>query len=134
MAEFFSILYFSFLVVADIEIVIAILWRAGNLCIFLRATIYVTLQSSVIFKTIAVVIITLKIRYPFRYQLRYLKHVPIISCAIWLAVFSSHIFDLVRVFSRTGGPYLDIMCSCFDCHKKSNLVHFYVSLFDLSCI
>ena len=133
-SDLLSILYFSFLIVADIFNVNAILWRTESVCVFLRTTICITLQSSIIFKTIGILIISLKISYPFRHQLRYMKLIPLAAGAIWLVLLSYNIVDLVHAFSRRGGPYLDTMCSCFDCHKDTNVVHFFVRLFDLCCI
>ena len=133
-SDLFSNLYFSFLIGADIFNVNAILWRTESICVFLRTTISITLQSSIIFKTIVIIIISLKIRYPFRHQLRYMKSIPLAAGAIWFLLFSYNIVDLVHAFSRRGGPYLDSICSCFDCHKDPNLVHLFVRLFDVCCI
>ena len=133
-ADLFSILYLSVLLVADASRVNVILWRRGIVCVFLRVIIYSTLQASLIFKTLALIVVVLKIRFPFKHQLRILKYVPMALPIIWFLILSLQIHDLVDVFNQLGGPYLDTLCSCLDCHKTVRISQLIARLVDVCFI
>ena len=97
---------------------------------FLRVIIYSTLQASLIFKTLALIVVILKIRFPFKHQLWNLKYVPMTLLIIWIVILSLQIHDLVDVFDQFGGPYLDTFCSCCDCHKTVRIAQLLARLVD----
>ena len=133
-ADLFSTSYLSVLLVADAARVNVIIWRRGIVCVFLRVIIYSTLQASLIFKTLALIVVVLKIRFPFKHQLRNLKYVPMTLPIIWVLILSLQIHDLVDVFNQFGGPYLDTVCSCLDCHKTVRITQLLARFVDVCFI
>ena len=133
-ADLFSILYLSVLLVADASRVNVITWRRGIVCVFLRVIIYSTLQASLIFKTLALIVVVLKIRFPFKHQLRDLKYVPMALPIIWILILSLQIHDLIDVFNQFGGSYLDMVCSCLDCHKTVPITQLLARFVDVCFI
>ena len=115
-ADIFGVVYYLALFAVDIRNLNSILWRKSILCILLRTVISITLQISLIFKTLSFIIVALKIRYPFRHQLRWLKYISVILPLIWLCV---SLFEIYHVSPEIvhGETYLDTFCTCFDCLK-----------------
>ena len=133
-ADLFIALYFTALLVADILNVNVILWRQKPLCIFLKIVISVALHCSIIFKTIIIIIVALKLRYPFRHQLRFLRYIPLVTGFIWVTFTGLHLAYSLGVLDQRGGPYADTFCSFFDCHKQTGVFSFAAGFIDLSCI
>ena len=134
-ADLFSILYFLTLILKDISKVNVVLWRKENACIFLRILIYISFHTSVLFKTMAIIIVTLKCINPFKHQLRFLSwSIPLATITIWVTVISLQIIYLVVVFTHTGVPYLDKCCSFLDCHDRSSIIHLLSGLLGIFCI
>ena len=133
-ADVLIALYFTALLVADILNVNVILWKEKPLCIFLKIVISVVLHCSIILKTVIIIIVALKVRYPFRHQLRFLRFIPLVTVFIWLAFTGLSLSNSLRVLHQKGGPYADTLCSCFDCLKQTEVFNFAAGFVDLSCI
>ena len=133
-ADLLIALYFTTLLLADILKLNIILWRQRPLCIFLKTAISVALHCSIIFKTVIIIIVALKLRYPFRHQLRFLRFIPQVTGFIWAAFTGLHLSNTLRVLFQIGGPYADMFCSCFDCHKQTEVFGFAAGFVDLLCI
>ena len=132
-ADLLSIVYSVVLISADISRIGWLLWRKSLFCRYLRGIISLSLRGSLIYKTICLVIITLKIIFPFRHQLRWLKYLPLFSFFIWimlvgLDVTSAHIMSDI---------YLDQFCTFLNCHDRHDELTYLISgrvAIDFVCI
>ena len=133
-ADLLSILYFTSLVAKDIFKFNVILWRKESGCIFLRTLIFITFHTSVLFKTMAIVIVALKISYPFKHQLRFFNFcIPMVSVTIWISVFGLEVSYLLVVSTCSKILYFDKCCSFLDCHERSTLAQIIISLIGICC-
>ena len=133
-SDLLSISYLVVLVAADLLSVNVILWRQKYGCIFLRMLISVNLHCSILFKTLSLIIVVLKIVYPFRHQLRNLKLVPIGCILIWVVIFLLQTLIFIIIYGKLTGFFLDELCSCFDCHKNMYFIQLLPALIDMLCI
>ena len=133
-ADLFSTLYFLILICTDFLKVNIVLWRQENQCLILRSIFFISSYTSIVFKTMAIIIVTLKIIYPFKHQLRTFKYIPIAAILIWLSLFVLQIYYLFSIFDNSNTLNLDKHCSFFDCHNKSTYFHLLTSTIGLSCV
>ena len=129
-ADLFSIIYNVVLIAVHISGVNWLFWRKSILCHFLSGMISLSLRGSLIYKTMCIVIIALKIIYPFRHQIRWLKYLPPLSLFIWIT------FLCVDVISSVITPkiYLDQFCTFLNCHDKLTYMILGRVVVDLICI
>ena len=129
-ADLFSIMYNVALIAAHISHVNWLFWRKSLFCRFLRGIISLSLRGSLIYKTMCIVIIALKIIYPFRHQLGRLKYLPLISFFIWITLIS---LDVISAAISTD-IYLDQFCTFLNCHDKLTYMLLGQVVVDFTCI
>ena len=135
LADLFAILYFLTILVADIIQVNNILWSKALFCVFLRTLIATAIETSLIFKSMAITIICLKIIYPFKHQLRWLKVVPTAIIIMWLIIVALNVYDLVRFSSDDDGEtHIDQFCTSFDCSEELTAVIISTTCVNIGCI
>ena len=113
-ADLLSIIHSVVLISVDISRINWLFWRKSLFCRFLRGMISLSLRASLIYKTICMIIITLKIIYPFRHQVRWLKYLPLASFFIWIVLVCLDITSTVTM----SDIYLDQFCTFLNCHDK----------------
>ena len=134
-SEFMSIQYFMALMVVDTAKVNVILWRQNIACLLLRTIIGVTLETSLIFKILSVITVALKIIYPFKHQLSFLKIIPVMYSTIWIMVVSLQICNMVvKGLSNKVELIVDTFCTHLDCHGTLKSPLQYALFIDIMCL
>ena len=132
LADLLSLFYLMVLFITDITEVNIILWKQGRVCIFLKALIGTTIYSSLIFKTLSIIIVVLKIVYPFKHQLRWLRIIPIVSVLIWIFEMCVHLCLFVAdKINQEKGIYSDTFCTFLNCHDTFKFTLFLSVIFDI---
>ena len=131
-ADFLCIVYCTVLVVVDFLRVNWLMWRTSFFCSCLKEVSYLSLHSSLIYKTMCIVIMVLKIIYPFKHQLRSLNKLPLVSSLIWLLLLVFAVPSIV--LNLRSDNYLDQFCTFLNCHDKLTYMIFVRVPIELFCI
>ena len=106
-------IYLVGLLCADVASVNAFFWPRSHLCICLRALLYISLVSNIIFKSCLVIIVALQILYPFNHQCLWLKWTGLFSMLIWIVVLTTYFLNMFQQFELQEA--YDILCSIGMC-------------------
>ena len=63
-----------------------ILWRKSITCRIVSGLLYITLLNGMVFKTFSVITISLKIKFPFKHQCRWLRFAVSSAIMAWLCI------------------------------------------------
>ena len=123
--------YLVGIAISDILKVNVLMFRKGNLCILFNALLYTSLQCTVIFKVLLIIIMSLKMTFPFSHQCRWLKWTWLVLACTWVFLILSYIV-MVFAFQIT---MFDSICSVAWCGQRStfNLLSI-ISLVDFGLI
>ena len=102
------ILYFVSLKFADIMGVNVIIFRKSTICAILSVAFFTTIHSSLALKTLSIVIVAIKIVYPFKYECGWLKYCYIACFTIWFVVGCPYIVRSVIQYDLS-----DTFCTSF---------------------
>ena len=117
-ADILSSVYLMCIVMADNLNVHMITWQTSHTCVFLRCLLYISLQASFAFKVVGIVVVVLKIVYPFRHQCHWLKLTSLFSGAIWLVI-TCLCITLSDLYKFWKSKILhDVLCTCWDCNEN----------------
>ena len=132
LADLLTIAYSTVLIIADLMSINWLIWRKHMICNLLRLLVSICLYCSLLEFFLSIVIITLKILYPFRHQVRWLKYVTIMSLFIWLLAMTLEIPQFV--LAHNSQTYFDQFCTFLHCHQK--LTYFILSsvVMDNGCV
>ena len=61
-----------------------ILWRKSVICRTMSVFLYMTTLNNMLFKSLSVIILSLKIKFPFKHQCRWLKYSAPVAVMTWL--------------------------------------------------
>ena len=133
-ADIFSVVYYLVLFATDVMALNYVSWRKSVLCLLLKTVVSISLQISLIFKTLSFSIVALKIRYPFRHQLTWFNYLVVIFPIIWLLIAFMEIYHFSTDKFVNGRTYIDTFCTCFDCLKYFQTFTFIPAFINIVCL
>ena len=118
---FMASVYLVSLSLSDFIEINILVFRNGNVCLFLNALLYMSLECKLIFKIVLTIIISLKIIYPFKHQCVWLRWTGHVSVGIWLFMLMNYLSNILYVYYN-GNFLFDNLCSLGWCgsHKYIN--------------
>ena len=136
-SAFMASVYLVGLSLSDIMDVNAFVFRTGNMCLILNSILYTSLECTIIFKAFLVVIVALKVLYPFKHQCLWVKWTGPISIFVWLFILTTYMLNIVYI-NRNDELVFDKLCSIGWCAMRLNANYMYATLclidFTLICI
>ena len=107
-----------------------ILWRKSVICRTMSVFLYMTLINNMVFKSLSVIMLSLKIKFPFKHQCRWLKYSAPVTIMTWLC-------SLLFVSIVSLSVILDRFCTygeCSSCTNKFVFIYFPMIIIDIICI
>ena len=107
-----------------------ILWRKSVICRTMSVFLYMTLINNMVFKSLSVIILSLKIKFPFEYQCRWLKFSSPVAVMTWLC-------SLLFVSIVSLSIIVDRFCTYGECSSRTNkfvFIYLPMIIIDIICI
>ena len=125
------------LVVADVMRVNTIQFRKGLLCILINALSFIGFEGCFMFKTYYVLIVVLKIIFPFKHQCRWLRLNVCKNSFPWVMVTALYSITLFYRY-QNNAVFYDQLCSFGDCHidtrYSDNMLLTMAAGIDIMCL
>ena len=119
-------LYLVSLSLADLTKVKLLFFKTSMTCIMLNAILYISLQTSIVFKCVLSGLITLKTMFPFKHQCPWIKWIGPASVCVWLFAITTYLIYIFLSFREENVPVFDKLCSIGWCDMEEisfNLLH-----------
>ena len=127
-AEIVFSTYLICLVISNIIDVNVVEFRKHLFCMFLNASCFITFDVYFLFKAMQIIIIVLKIMYPFRHQCRWLLFIGMVCGMSWLFVTALYIINTVQRYMINKVIFFDKLCSFAECDDNST--HYMLPITD----
>ena len=114
-----------------------ITWRKNIICRIMSGFLYIALLNSLVFKTFSVITMSLKIKFPFKHQCRWLRFAVPAAGIAWLCGCSFFLFSVHLSIFLDSYLFLDRFCTFGECNNRINRViflHFAIIFIDTVCI
>ena len=137
LCEILFCVYLICIFIGNVLNVNVIFWRKAIICSIMSGLLYIALLNDMVFKTLSVIMMSLKIRFPFKHQCRWLRFATPSAGIVWLS--SCFIFLVSVHLSIILDTYLflDRFCTFGECNERIDklaFVHFTVISIDTVCI
>ena len=115
-ASLISALCFLALASVDIANIRQWKWKTNPMCLLVNAFISMSLAPMSIFKILALLIIQMKIIFPFKHQCRWLKGTGLCCILTWLCMVVLYGINIIVSHLGNKSHTYDKLCSISDCH------------------
>ena len=131
-----SALYMTTISITDAIDVNYLIFTQGILCVFLHAILFISLETTIVFKTWLVGFVSLKIIYPFKHQCTWLKWTPTATGSIWIVIIVAYVTYIAIRLGEQTQPVYDRLCSIGWCGitVSLNILHCIIYIVDNACI
>ena len=113
-----------------------ILWRKSIICRIISGFLYITLLNGMVFKTFSVIIMSLKIKFPFKHQCRWLRFAASSAIMAWLCSCFIFLISVIMSIMVDTYLYLDRFCTFGECNTRIDklvFIHFTIIIIDTIC-
>ena len=113
-----------------------ILWRKSIICRIMSWFLYLTLSNGMVFKTFSVIIMSLKIKFPFKHQCRWLRFAALSAIMAWLCSCFIFLLSVILTIIVDTYLYLDRFCTFGECNTRIDklvFIHFTIIVIDNIC-
>ena len=111
-------LYLVSLSLADLTKVKLLFFKTSMTCIMLNVILYISLQTSIVFKCALSGLITLKTMFPFKHQCLWIKWIGPASVCVWLFAITTYLIYIFLSFREENVPVFDKLCSIGWCDME----------------
>ena len=115
-ASIFTITCLVCLFTIEILHIHLISWKQSFGCHIINGLFSISLGTSLVFKTVSVAIINMKIILPFAHQCQWLKKTFVASMLLWLIICLLYCVSTIQVIIRFKIFIFDNFCSVGECH------------------
>ena len=131
-----SSLYLIALSIADFLNVDLLTFKTGGICTALNAVLYISLEILLVFKAGSVLVLVLKIKFPFKHQCPWFKWIIPASGFAWLFITVTYVIHILLFFLVQKQYYFDNLCSIgwCDINVDFTLLHVMVYIIDSASI
>ena len=109
-------------------------WRKSTGCHIINDFFSISVEAIFAFKSVAVVISTMKIIFPFAHQCQWLKKTFLLCSFIWLTFFILYSVSIVVASVRYNNIFFDKFCSVGECHIPKNRRLMYAFTCSADCV
>ena len=124
-ASAFTITCLVCLFIIEILQIHLVSWRQSIGCHIINAVFSVSLGASLVFKTVSVVIIYIKIIFPFAHQCQWLNKTYVFSIVIWSGMCILYCISIIKVIIQCTDLIFDKLCSVAECHIPEHKMLMY---------
>ena len=126
--------YFICIFFIDALNINVIFWIRSVLCLIINAQFYLALSNCIIFKAFSAIMISLKIKFPFKHQCRWFRFIYLSVILVWIfgaLLYSANIG--LSFYFQGQFPILDIFCRFGECNKKLRIpsIYFFIICIDV---
>ena len=129
-------LYLTALTVIDMININVLNLKTSAFCITLNGILYISSETLIVFKSIMIALIMIKIKLPFKHQCTWVKWVVPASGVVWLLITTTFLIYIVVSFQEQDQFIFDKLCSiCWcDMNIKFNMLHATIYIVDNLCL
>ena len=109
-------------------------WRKSTGCHIINGFFSISVGAIFAFKAFSVVIIAMKIIFPFAHQCQWLKKTFLLCIFIWLTFFILYFVTIVVASLRYNNLFFDNFCSVGECHIPKNRRLMYAFTCSADCV
>ena len=137
-ASLISVLCYVALASVDIANIYQWKWKTNPMCLLINAFLSMSLSPMSIFKILALMIIQMKIIFPFKHQCRWLNGTGLCCFLTWFSMVVLYGINIIVSHLANKSHTYDKLCSIGDCHTHNFerfMVHFvcFINVIFLLC-
>ena len=132
LSEICLTIYIIFVILADTLNINVVFWSKSVSCRIANIIFYSALSNCMIFKTFSVIMILLKIKFPFKHQCRCFRFICLFVILVWVCGALLYSVSIgLSYFFQNKYHILDKFCRFGECNKTLRISFIY---FSITCI
>ena len=135
-ANTFISLYLVALCVVDIIRKNSLLFKTSIPCIILNAILYISIEAVIVLKSGLMILIVMKLLFPFQHQCVWLKWIVPITSLVWITLILTYVVHVIVSFQDLHTLILDKLCSigCCAMRNNNNILYVVIYILDPCCM